>query len=62
MFDPTVDLDLPPLSRSVEARSTGSVDVQRRWWTQRRTAPSTSTLWVKEQVDVDAHERHVEHL
>jgi hypothetical protein len=31
----------PPLSRSVEARSTGSVDVHRRWWAQRRTLPST---------------------
>jgi hypothetical protein len=43
-------------------RSTGSVDVQRRWWAQRRTSPSTSTLWVNDQVDVDDHERHVEDL
>jgi hypothetical protein len=54
----------PRLSRSVEARSTGSVDVQRRWWAQRRTSPSTSTLWVNDPVDVDVddHERHVEDL
>jgi hypothetical protein len=41
---------------------TGSVDVQRRGWAQRRTSPSTSTLWVNDQVDVDDHERHVEDL
>jgi hypothetical protein len=49
-------------SRSVEARSTGSVDVQRRWWAQRRTSPSTSTLWVNGHVDVNDHERHIEDL
>jgi hypothetical protein len=50
------------LSRAIEARSTGSVDVQRRWWTRRRTSPSTSTLQGNDQVDVDDHERHVEDL
>jgi hypothetical protein len=50
------------LSRFVEARSTGSVDVQRRGWAQRRTSPSTSTLWVNDQVNVDDHERHIEDL
>jgi hypothetical protein len=52
----------PRLSRSAEACSTGSVDVQRRGWAQRRTSPSTSTRWVNDQVDVDDHERHVEDL
>src|SRR5215468_9397536 len=50
----------PPSSRSVQARGTGSVDVQRRGWAQRRTSPSTSTLWVNDQVDVDDHERPIE--
>ncbi|HEX8115326.1 MAG TPA: hypothetical protein VF516_46685 [Kofleriaceae bacterium] len=45
-----------PASRSAEARGTGSVDVQRRGWAQRRTVPSTSTLWVDDQVNVDDHE------
>jgi hypothetical protein len=56
----------PPLSRSDAARSTGSVDVQRRGWAQRRTLPSTSTLRVNDQVDVQVdvadHERPVEDL
>jgi hypothetical protein len=52
----------PPVVALRRGRSTGSVDVQRRWWTQRRTSPSTSTLWVNDQVDVDDHERHVEDL
>src|ERR1044071_5340375 len=38
---------------SVEARSTGSVDVQRRWWAQRRPPPSTSTRRVHDQINVD---------
>ncbi|HEX8110544.1 MAG TPA: hypothetical protein VF516_22580 [Kofleriaceae bacterium] len=59
---PPSTVDLAPLSRSVEARHTGSVDVQRRWWAQRRTPPSTSTLWVNDQVDVDDPERHVKDL
>jgi hypothetical protein len=52
----------PCLSRSVEFTAPGSVDVQRRWWAQRRTSPSRSTLWVNDQVDVNDHERLVEDL
>ncbi|HEX8107259.1 MAG TPA: hypothetical protein VF516_05990 [Kofleriaceae bacterium] len=52
-------------SRSVEARaqdrSTSNVDGGLNV-VRRRTSPSTSTLWVNHQVDVDDHERHLEDL